>query len=506
MEDFLNIYYESQSGNNYYLDEYNSQIYFIHPLLGYFYKKVIEENVDELDILDKLSFPISINNVDYTHDQALYYYRKFLFFNSKKLFVKKHRKNIFSELSIKDIENAISTTDQIVLEITQSCNLKCVYCAYGDLYNKDESRKGVHLSFDSFRLFFDYLYTSFFDVANNISSIKEINICFYGGEPLLQFEQIVNIVDYISTKNKPNLHFSFSITTNGILLTSKIVDFLYRNNFTVLISIDGNKYNNAYRLFPSGKESFDLLIRNIDFVYKMYPQYFTEKIFFSAVLHSRNSVNDINEFFKSRYNKVAAIGYLNLNSVRNDKKKDIDDIQNEYVKKVLNDKTLKNSNASLLYDKMNVILKGYDSLSLSSLNELFFNKVKFRINTGTCIPFKKKIFLTVNGLILPCEKINFKYHLSEIKNGKLSVDLTEVLNSHKAVLKLIRKQCDQCYYNLICNKCVYNMPDLNKDNFQCQDYISKNGMVDLLSQITFELEKKPILYMLYYKEHSKFYI
>ncbi|WP_288733134.1 radical SAM peptide maturase [uncultured Parabacteroides sp.] len=506
MEDFLNIYYESPSMNNYYLDEYNSQIHFIHPLLGYCYKGVIESNIDEFTFLNGLSFPISINDIDYTFEQFQYYYNKFLFFKSKGLFIKRYRKNIFSELSIKDIENAISNTEQIVIEMTQCCNLRCVYCAYGELYNKDELRKDANLSFSDFRIFFDYLYTSYFNDTNNNSTMKKINICFYGGEPLLRFDQIKDIVDYVSVRNKSNLHFTFSITTNGILLTNRVVEFLYKNDFTILISIDGDKYNNAYRLFPSGKESFDLLINNIDFISKMYPAYFVKKIFFSAVLHKRNSVNDINQFLMNKYNKIAAIGYLNLNSVRSDKMKEIKKIQNDVVEDLFDDKLQNKNSKSLLYDKMNVLLKGYDSLSLNSLNELFISKAKFRFNTGTCIPFKKKIFLTVDGLILPCEKINFKYHLSKIENKRLLLDLKEVLNTHNKMLDLVRCECNKCYYNLICNRCIYNMPDVDKDNFQCQDYISKKGMIDLLSKITLELEKKPIMYMDYYKEHSKFYV
>lgn len=85
------------------------------------------------------------------------------------------------------------------------------------------------------------------------------------------------------------------MTTNAVLL-EQYMDFLVKNNFEILISLDGNKYNDSYRVFKNGNSSFDTVISNIDKLYSSYPAYFIQNVKFNSVLHNRNSVKDANTF------------------------------------------------------------------------------------------------------------------------------------------------------------------------------------------------------------------
>ena len=88
------------------------------------------------------------------------------------------------------------------------------------------------------------------------------------------------------------------MTTNGVLL-NKHMDFLVKHNFEVMISLDGGKHNNSYRVFHNGKSSFEVIIKNLNLLKSTYPDFF-EKVAYNAVLHNRNSVTEVYNYFKKK--------------------------------------------------------------------------------------------------------------------------------------------------------------------------------------------------------------
>ena len=100
----------------------------------------------------------------------------------------------------------------------------------------------------------------------DFSNEEEIRITFYGGEPLLSTERIVSISQKIRSfwENK-GLKYSFSLVTNGTLLTPAIIDRLLQLGLkSAKVTVDGPKeVHDAFRPFKSGAGSFDVIVRNI---------------------------------------------------------------------------------------------------------------------------------------------------------------------------------------------------------------------------------------------------
>lgn len=126
-------------------------------------------------------------------------------------------------------------------------------------------------------------------------------IGFYGGEPLLNFSLIRNIVEYCETM-KHKIHFGYTITINAVIL-DKYADYLVKNNFLIVISLDGNERNHSYRIDRDGINSFNSVISNVDLLRNKYPDYFDKNVTFNAVLHDRNMVEEINNYIFQRYGK-----------------------------------------------------------------------------------------------------------------------------------------------------------------------------------------------------------
>jgi uncharacterized protein len=388
--------------------------------------------------------------------------------------------------------------NQLVFEVTDACNLKCKYCAYGEMYEDYDLREEKILPVGKAIRLIDYL-VDFWNSKKNVSINQRVYISFYGGEPLLNMAFIKEIVDYIENKLQcPNLRFEFSMTTNALLL-HKYMDYLHEHSFFLLVSLDGNKENTAYRVDKSGKSSFDRIIGNVDRLKEKYPDYFKERVNFNAVLHKKNSVEEIYLFFKTKYDKIPSIGELNNVGIRKE------------MREVFND-TYKNSNESLhqaenyeeierdmfistgSYRSVTLFLHKYSGFVFKDYTDLLFvPKEQKSLPTGTCIPFSKKMYVTVNGKILPCERIGHQFAFGEITDTEVKLDLEEIAYRYNVYLAKFDKQCRQCKINESCIQCMFNIADLGGKPV-CHGYVNEELYRKYVnSQMSF-LEKNPESY------------
>lgn len=207
-----------------------------------------------------------------------------------------------------DVRYQLANLRQLTFEVTDACNLSCKYCAYGEFYNDYDKRDSSKMSLSAAKKLIDYLAVQW-NSAFNMSAKRNVYISFYGGEPLLNMPFIESIVEYIGKLNCRFRDFTFSMTTNALLL-ERYMDFLVTNRFMLLISLDGDDYNTSYRVSKGDKPAYADIIRNIDALRNKYPAYFEQNVNFNAVLHNRNSVSEIYHFFKVRYKFVTVNGKI----------------------------------------------------------------------------------------------------------------------------------------------------------------------------------------------------
>lgn len=481
-----NLFFETVNKNEYYLDEKNNQFFYTHPLLFFLYHNIIENK--NKDFLNSLSYPIIVKGIEYIENEVIYYYKKMQFLQRHKI-IKSVKKNTFYEnMSKETVNEAIANTDTLVLEMTQKCNLRCLYCTYGELYNRDPFRKNADIDIKMVIKLIIFLYENFWNTDKNYSIRKRINISFYGGEPLIQFKKIKDIVELTEKLRNNKVYFSYTITTNGTLINEEIANFFVKYNFQVGISIDGNRENNSYRIFANGIEIYDKLIEKINFLKANYPNFFRENVLFMSVLHSKNSIKEINSYLRDKYNKIVSIGPLNPVGVIKEKR--------HLFEKMSNESFFDKSSEKLNFEKdLRSIIISYNPYIYHSIVELFLEKNKLRFPTGTCVPLKKKIFISSKGLVLPCEKIDFRYNFGNIndENEDFSKIIDNVVKTHSLHLNQIKKTCHLCYYNNVCNKCMYNFEQDRFNRFICNHFCNKQNFKESMGQIIGTVETRPDL-------------
>lgn len=151
-----------------------------------------------------------------------------------------------------DFKNRPTVIKAMCLHIAHDCNLACKYCFAGEgEYCGDRSL----MSFEVGKQAFDFL------IANS-GTRKNLEVDFFGGEPLMNFEVVKQLVAYAREQEKiHNKNFRFTLTTNGVLLDEKVMDFANKEMYNVVLSLDGRKEtNDRMRVSRNGKGSYDLIL------------------------------------------------------------------------------------------------------------------------------------------------------------------------------------------------------------------------------------------------------
>lgn len=376
------------------------------------------------------------------------------------------------------VKKNIANLPQLVFEVTDACNLKCKYCAYGEFYGDYDKRQDKLLSVKTAKNLIDYL-NKFWKSPACTSASVPMYISFYGGEPLMNFGFIEEIVDYVKHLDITNKKFRFSMTTNGILL-HKYMDFLVENKFHLLISLDGNEKNDSYRVDKTGKPSFERVVRNVNLLRETYLDYFLTNVNFNSVFHNRSRMEEVYHFFKDKYGKLPSISELNNSGIREDR---IEEFEKTY--KNINESLKQSKECEVMEEDMFLKTSGYRDLTLylhqfsgfyfrDYLDLMADREVIDSVPTGTCSPFGKKMFVTVNGKILPCERIGHQYGLGMVDEDNVHLDFKAIADLYNGLYAKMERQCNSCKIRKACMQCMFNLHDLSGSP-KCHGYMTKEA-------------------------------
>ena len=360
----------------------------------------------------------------------------------------------------------------ITLQITQQCNLRCSYCVYSGSYlNRTHSDKIMDLELAKKGV--DFL------IDHSLDS-KRLNIGFYGGEPLLRYNIIKEIVEYAKTQIEgKELHFS--ITTNGTLLNTDMVKYFAENNVGLTVSLDGPEeiHDKNRRFAETGEGSFKTIIDSLNLIKKEYPEYFNH-ILFNAVIDPRTDISCTNEFF-ANFDMISD-AYINASVINLDNAKKEMLIPENYF-------YLRNYDLFKLFlSKLGRINeKHVGKLTLPYFDTLKHNMCDGRYETenlprkvhhsGPCIPGAHKLMMDINGNFYPCERINETseaMNIGSIYEGFDYLKIRRILN----IGELTEDECRKCWAFRFCTLCAAAADDngelsRSKKLEQCQ-YVIKH--------------------------------
>lgn len=491
MKRFLQLY-TSDHANSYLYDQTFSRFMYVHPVL----KQLIQMDQAGPAVCRLTDEELCAALPEIDPEDLIYYRNKYRHWLSSGLYAEKDEYTIRYSTRINpvDIQKQLANINQVVFEVTDNCNLKCYYCGYGQLYDFYDPRNSIDLDKEKAFKLLDCL-IEYWKSPFNSSVEKEICLSFYGGEPLMNMPLIQAIIGYVHAQDIPGIHFSYSMTTNALLLR-KYMDFLVEHDFHLLISLDGNAKNNSYRLFKKGEESFPFVYKNVCYLREKYPDYFKSRVNFNSVLHNRNSVGDIYHFIKSEFNKLPMIGELNTMGVREEAKKSFYRTYRNTVESLHQQEdysAIEDEMFVMLPDSKNMVyfLHRYTGNVFMDYSSLFRDKKETVIfPTGTCFPFSRKLFITTAGKILQCERIPHTYCLGTVDATGVDLDCRKIADRLSSWFNKIEKQCKHCFRLGSCSQCIFYIDKL-EDSPKCPGFATIDVLEKQLGSFLYHLENDP---------------
>lgn len=344
----------------------------------------------------------------------------------------------------------------LCLHIAHDCNLRCSYCFAGtgeymghrSLMSLEVGKKAV-----------DFL-------IENSGNRRNLEVDFFGGEPLMNFDVVKGIVEYASEKEKEsNKNFRFTITTNGILLDEEKRAYINENMHNVVLSLDGRKeINDEVRKRIDGKGSYD---RILPLIKKMVDER-GEKDYYVRGTFTRKNLD-----FGADVLHLADLGF--------------DQISVEPVV------AAKDSGLDIRNEDLKAVCDEYERLAKEYVdrrkNGQWFNFFHFMIDLegGPCIAKRLRgcgsgteyLAVTPEGELYPCHQFvgHKEFNLGNVFDGLNGNPIREIFSDTNVYTK---PQCNSCWAKFYCSGgCAANAWQFNKD-------------IKIPYEIGCELEKKRV--------------
>ena len=326
-----------------------------------------------------------------------------------------------------DFKKRQTVVKALCLHIAHDCNLACRYCFAGEgEYQGDRSLMSSEVG----KKALDFL-------VENSGSRRNLEVDFFGGEPLLNIEVVKEIVAYGRKLEKErDKHFRFTLTTNGVLLNDDIIDFANREMDNIVLSIDGRReVHDRMRPFKNGAGSYDLILDK-----------------FKKVAESRN---------QTRYYVRGTFTRENLDFV-----KDVLSLADEGFEQISVEPVVASPEEPYAIREEDVpeICRGYDELAREMLRRKkegrgfqFFHYM-IDLSGGPCV-YKRLsgcgsgteyLAVTPWGDLYPCHQFvgEEKFRLGSVYEGIVNTDLRD---SFKLCNVYAKEECRQCFARFYCS-------------------------------------------------------
>ena len=227
----MNIVLDVHSGGVHVVDDLSYEI------LDYIKAPMDEKCPD--NIIDGLSGKYNADEITSCYDELYSLYKEKILFSEDDY-------ERFAKYSV------ASPVKAMCLLISQDCNLRCEYC-FAETGDFGMGRS--LMSLETGKKAIDFL-------LEKSGNRENLELDFFGGEPLMNFDVVKEIVEYARMREKEyGKNFRFTVTTNGLLLTDDKIDFINKEMSNVVLSIDGRKcVNDRMRHRVDGTGCYDTII------------------------------------------------------------------------------------------------------------------------------------------------------------------------------------------------------------------------------------------------------
>lgn len=337
------------------------------------------------------------------------------------------------------IESEVRT---LLLQITRRCNLRCDYCVYSGKYTHMTPHEENSMTWETIKNSID-----FFAIHNRDCKAAEID--FYGGEAFLCLDKMQEAVKYAKKvfSDKPLL---FRVTTNGVLLRGKVLQWLADTpEMQVTITVNG-PYHDQFRKTLNGGGSLKLILDNLEVIKQKYPKVWERQIHFLANIAHPQDLEAMKEFYNDVIGK--APGYIsNIRSLDG----------NQEIGELLgtDSRDIQDAHFRELYTKApEPFLEAYYGQGIQAVHNRRIYTDGTVKHIGSCMPGLEKLFVHWDGRFGICETACDKAIIGSLEKG---FDREKLRKLYQKTENLYQKNCSKCWAQRLCTVCFKD--SLNPD-------------------------------------------
>lgn len=368
---------------------------------------------------------------------------------------------------------------KVTLQLTQNCNFRCSYCHY-------TSNDGGQRTHSNRRMSLELAKKAICFLRDHSIDTPEVYVGFYGGEPLLEFPMIKELVLFAEEELKGKT-IAFTLTTNAVLLSDEIIQFFIQHDIDLLISLDGNREaHNKNRVFASnGKGTFDTIISKLKEISEKYPSFF-KKITINMVMDPSVDFDEIDGIF-TVYPFMKKIRVMSTI---------VDDVGASEKNVFSECFTFKNRYHTFL--SYLCVLNRFPSRNVTRVFLGQEKRLKADLDTfseynglpqksapsGPCVPGEVRLMVTVDGNFVLCERVSEISEPMIIGNINSGIDMQKVYKLLN-IAQTTAEYCKNCWAFHLCSLCAKNSDKagvLSSEERLSYCTVSKSHAKDLLEK------------------------
>lgn len=334
---------------------------------------------------------------------------------------------------------SVNHISMFTIEMTQQCNMRCTYCCYSGEYRDRRAHNSKEISFDTLDRTIDFI------VAYADNSSNEITICFYGGEALLAQKKIQYFMNRL--QNIVGDRVSYTLSTNGLLLTEKVVDWICGiNKFLLNVTIDGDEVmHDAHRLTKNGNGSFNTIISNLEAFKVRYPEQYERRVRFLSTAYTLEDIRKLSLTWDTidvlKGKMPVHISLVIPNFADSNRVYDTNESKDYFYASAFED--YKKGEAS--------IQAAYLKKLLAIVEERSIEPLPTKLEIITCYQDLFSCFINVQGDLYACEKFCEEFSIGNVSSG---FDIEKMLRITQRFTDRKNKHCGSCWAQRLCRMCL----------------------------------------------------
>ena len=322
-----------------------------------------------------------------------------------------------------------------IIAITEQCNLRCTYCCYSGEYEGNHSHNSRTLCEGDIQAIYDFIAKT--------AKTKPIRISFYGGEPFVNYPLVQYAIQAGQQRWEDDV--TFSVSTNGTLLTEERIDWLVNNGVELAISIDGTQpFHDAHRVDAKGNGSYTKVRNALAYLHSnTFNQY--PKVVLMMTLPSVSTLIPIAQAWHKdevlQHYAPTHISGLTPNFSQGVEKEEWEALKTQYIQII---------DAYEQHPEWSVLQTFFDEIVSYWKNRPVF-EVSESTPLSTCMPVNTKLYIDANLQLAVCEKFNDRFRIGSINDG---IDWQKANEMTKEYYRKRENRCTNCPAVRMCNMCL----------------------------------------------------